>query len=69
MALIKYLAGTGQLATATEELEKARTRVKGPEAPLVEALLVHLEGGGFAGAPRFLGVDGRGRQVLSWVER
>lgn len=43
-------------------------RPRGPEAPLVEALLLHLERMGFSGAPRFLGVDVRGRQVLSWVE-
>lgn len=43
-------------------------RPTGPEAPLVRALLTHLEAVGFPGAPRFLGVDGQGRQVLSWVE-
>jgi aminoglycoside phosphotransferase (APT) family kinase protein len=31
------------------------------------ALLLHLEAVGFAGAPRFLGVDSRGREVLSYV--
>jgi Phosphotransferase enzyme family len=43
-------------------------RPRGPEALLVEALLRHVERIGFTGAPRFLGVDVRGRQVLSWVE-
>lgn len=32
------------------------------------ALLDHLEGVGFAGAPRFLGFDAAGREVLSYVE-
>lgn len=31
------------------------------------ALLVHLERVGFDGAPRFLGVDDRGREVLSYI--
>jgi Phosphotransferase enzyme family len=31
------------------------------------ALLLHLEAVGFEGAPRFLGVDSRGREVLSFV--
>ncbi|WP_435866505.1 hypothetical protein [Streptosporangium sandarakinum] len=32
-------------------------RPVGPNAPLVHALLRHLEEVGFAGAPRFLGID------------
>jgi hypothetical protein len=31
------------------------------------ALLLHLEAVGFEGAPRFLGVDGQGREVLSYI--
>jgi Phosphotransferase enzyme family len=31
------------------------------------ALLLHLADVGFAGAPRFLGIDGQGREVLSYV--
>lgn len=34
----------------------------------VQALLRHLEALGFSGAPRFLGVDDRGRDVLSFVD-
>jgi hypothetical protein len=37
-------------------------------ADAVHALLVHFEAVGFDGAPRFLGVDERGREVLSYVE-
>ena len=33
-----------------------------------EGVLQHLEAAGFGAAPRFLGYDGLGRQVLSWVE-
>lgn len=36
-------------------------------SPLVHALLRHLEQQGFDGAPRFLGIDGRGREVLTYV--
>jgi len=34
----------------------------------VHALLRHFESVGFDGAPRFLGIDERGREVLSYVE-
>jgi hypothetical protein len=43
-------------------------RVPGPWSPAVHALLRHLESVGFDGAPRFLGIDQRGREVLSFVE-
>jgi aminoglycoside phosphotransferase (APT) family kinase protein len=43
-------------------------RPLGPHSPLVHALLTHLEAAGFAGAPRFLGIDSAGREVLSYVE-
>jgi hypothetical protein len=38
-----------------------------PTAPAVHALLRHLEDVGFDGAPRVLGVDAEGREVLSYV--
>src|SRR5581483_6711358 len=43
-------------------------RPVGPHSPLVHALLTHLESAGFAGAPRFLGIDGSGREVLSYID-
>jgi hypothetical protein len=43
-------------------------RPVGPHSPLVHALLVHLELVGFEGAPRFLGIDGSGREVLSYID-
>ncbi|TYB41110.1 aminoglycoside phosphotransferase family protein [Actinomadura chibensis] len=36
-------------------------------SPAVHGLLRHLESVGFDGAPRVLGIDERGREVLSWV--
>ena len=37
-------------------------------SPAVHALLLHLEEVGFEGAPRYLGQDDAGREVLSYVE-
>ncbi|MBF8192061.1 phosphotransferase [Nonomuraea sp. K274] len=42
-------------------------RPVGPNAPFVHALLCHLEEVGFPGAPRFLGIDTAGREVLTFV--
>jgi Phosphotransferase enzyme family len=38
-----------------------------PARPSTWALLDHLERVGFDGAPRFLGVDDRGREILSFI--
>jgi len=38
-----------------------------PTSPAARAVLDHLERVGFDGAPRFLGVDDRGREMLSFV--
>ncbi len=40
-------------------------RATGPWTPAVHALLRHLETAGFAGAPRVLGIDERGREILT----
>ena len=42
-------------------------RGTGPWTPAVHALLRHLERVGFDGAPRLLGTDERGREILSYV--
>lgn len=42
-------------------------RPAGPWTPAVHALLEHLHAVGFAGAPRPLGLDDRGREVLTWA--
>lgn len=39
-----------------------------PTSPATHALLEHLERVGFEGAPRFLGVDAKEREVLSYVD-
>jgi Phosphotransferase enzyme family len=43
-------------------------RPQGEWSPAVHALLLHFEAVGFAGAPRFLGIDEQGREILSFVE-
>lgn len=42
-------------------------RSTGPWTPAVHALLGHLEARGFEGAPRVLGVDGQGREILTFL--
>lgn len=43
-------------------------RPVGPWTPAVHALLRHLEDVGFDGAPRVLGIDDAGREVLTYIE-
>ena len=55
----------------TEGVVRAGDTVRrqvGRHSPLVHALLTHLESVGFEGAPRFLGIDGAGREVLSYID-
>jgi hypothetical protein len=55
----------------TEGLVRVGNTVRrpvGPHSPLVRALLAHLESAGFEGAPRFLGIDSSGREVLSYID-
>ena len=43
-------------------------RPPGPNADLVRDVLQRLERAGFDAAPRWLGVDEQGRDILSWIE-
>lgn len=43
-------------------------RPVGPQTGAIDALLRHFAAAGFDGAPQALGIDDRGRQVLSFVE-
>jgi hypothetical protein len=43
-------------------------RATGEWTPAVHALLKHLEHAGFEAAPRVLGIDDEGREVLSFIE-
>jgi hypothetical protein len=54
----------------TEGLVRVGETVRRPriaESEMIEALLLYLQRCGFDGAPRFLGLDDAGRQVLSFV--
>jgi hypothetical protein len=39
-----------------------------PQSATVAAFLLHLEQVGYEGAPRHLGIDDEGREVLTWIE-
>jgi hypothetical protein len=55
----------------TEGVVRVGDTVRRPvqaNSPLVHALLTHLEGRDFDGAPRFLGIDNRGREVLTYID-
>ena len=43
-------------------------RTAGSSRAAVRDLLLHLETVGFDGAPRYLGMDDRGREVLTWID-
>lgn len=43
-------------------------RHQGPWSVAVHGLLRHLEVQGFDGAPRFLGIDEQGREILSFIQ-
>jgi hypothetical protein len=43
-------------------------RASGPWTSTIHALLHHLEDAGFAGAPRVVGFDDDGREVLTYIE-
>ncbi|MGI5164437.1 phosphotransferase [Spirillospora sp. CA-253888] len=54
----------------TEGVVRVGDTVRRPvrdHTPAVHGLLRHLEAVGFDGAPRVLGIDGRGREILTWV--
>lgn len=53
--------------TEVERVGETVRRTAGPWTPAVQALLAHLERVGFEGAPRPLGIDSEGREVLSFV--
>src|SRR5438045_1578734 len=57
----------GNTSTVVRVGDTVRRNV-GPWTPAVHALLRHLEYIGFTGAPRVLGFDERGREVLSYLE-
>ena len=57
---------TGDVSTVVRS-DDTVLRTTGPWSPAVHALLLHLEDAGFEGSPRFLGIDERGREMLTFV--
>jgi aminoglycoside phosphotransferase (APT) family kinase protein len=57
----------GRLTSGVVRVGDTVRRPTGPHAPFVHRLLRHLEAVGFDGAPRLLGVDEHGREVLSFL--
>jgi Ser/Thr protein kinase RdoA (MazF antagonist) len=62
------LAGGTMNAGGVVRVGDTVRRPVGAHSPAVHALLEHLERVGFEGAPRFLGMDERGREVLTFIE-
>ncbi len=58
--------GTTNVGRVTRVGDTVR-RPRRPTSEATEALLDHLEQVGFSGAPRYLGSDERGREVLSYI--
>jgi hypothetical protein len=58
---------TGGNITPVVRIGATVRRATGPWTPAVHALLRHLEVVGFTGAPRVLGVDAQGREVLTYL--
>jgi hypothetical protein len=61
------LAG-GDVTEGVVQVGKTVRRPRGPWSDSVAAYLRHLEEVGFDGAPRYLGVDDQGRDVLDFVD-
>ncbi len=61
--LVGGTANRGQVVRIGDTVRRPQS----PTSPATHALLRHLADVGFAGAPRFLGVDRSNREVLSYV--
>ncbi|MGY1632018.1 aminoglycoside phosphotransferase family protein [Geodermatophilus sp. SYSU D01186] len=63
VALVGGTANRGEVVRVGDTVRRPLR----PTSPATHALLRHLADVGFAGAPRFLGLDDLGREVLSFV--
>ena len=59
---------SGGNITEVVRIGQAVHRATGPWSTAVHGLLQHLETQGFESAPRFLGTDQQGREMLSFIE-
>ncbi|MFS0780558.1 phosphotransferase enzyme family protein [Bacillus sp. 1P06AnD] len=62
----KLLTG-GNISNVYRSGDTVRRDLK-PDGPNVHQLLKHLENKGFSNAPKFLGIDEKGREILSFIE-
>lgn len=61
------LAG-GNSNTCVVKMGETVRRAVGPTSAATHRLLDYLQGKGFPGSPRFLGMDEQGREILSFIE-
>jgi Ser/Thr protein kinase RdoA (MazF antagonist) len=59
--------GGGNMTSGIVRVGDTVRRPAGPWTPAVHALLAHLHAAGFDGAPRPLGLDEHGREVLTFI--
>src|SRR5579862_4266753 len=57
----------GNMSSGVVRVGGTVRRPAGPWTPAVHALLTHLHDAGFDGAPRPLGLDEQGREVLTFI--
>jgi hypothetical protein len=68
VAMDEKLLEGGRQTVGVARVGDTVRRPRHPNAEFVDAVLRHLEAVGFRGAPRLLGVDEAGREVLSFIE-
>jgi Ser/Thr protein kinase RdoA (MazF antagonist) len=63
----EYPLTGGNVADGVVRIGDTVRKPAGPQTPAVDALLAHLHDSGFTGAPRPIGRDDQGRQVLEYL--
>jgi hypothetical protein len=64
----KGLLTGGRITQGVVRVGNTVRRPTGAHTPFVHSLLRHLEERGFEGAPRVLGIDEQGREILTFIE-
>ena len=59
---------SGNVNTGVVRVGNTVRRMQSAASPAIHRLLLHLEGKGFTGSPRFLGVDEKDREVLTFLQ-
>ena len=57
----------GNVSNVYRSGDTVRRELK-PDSTKIHKLLKHLENKGFSYAPKFLGIDDKGREILSFIE-